>query len=75
VPATDTPAAEGRSTSTARATDPVLTEPDAAPQAAATSKRQRELGLIGREPAVRATLHDGKEAMLKAMNAAAKDKH
>ena len=43
--------------------------------AAATSKRQRELGLIGREPAVRATLHDGKEAMLKAMNAAAKDKH
>ena len=43
--------------------------------AAATSKRQRELGLIGREPPVRATLHGGKEAMLKAMNAAAKDKH
>ena len=43
--------------------------------AAATSKRQRELGLIGKEPAVRATLTEGKAAMLKAMNAAAKDKH
>jgi 3-hydroxyisobutyrate dehydrogenase-like beta-hydroxyacid dehydrogenase len=43
--------------------------------AAATSTRQRELGLIGKEPAVRATLTEGKGAMLKAMNAAAKDKH
>jgi hypothetical protein len=43
--------------------------------AAATSKRQRELGLIGKEPAVRATLTEGKAAMLKAMNAAAKAKH
>ncbi len=43
--------------------------------AAATSKRQREMGLIGKEPAVRSTLHDGRAAMLKAISAAAKDKH
>src|SRR6185437_11687307 len=43
--------------------------------AATTSTRQREMGLIGREPAVRGTLKDGRAAMLKAISDAAKDKH
>lgn len=43
--------------------------------ASATSTRQREMGLIGKEPAVRGTLHDGRAAMLKAISDAAKDKH
>jgi hypothetical protein len=43
--------------------------------ATATSTRQREMGLIGKEPAVRATLADGGEPMLDAISAAAKNKH
>jgi 3-hydroxyisobutyrate dehydrogenase-like beta-hydroxyacid dehydrogenase len=43
--------------------------------AAATSSRQREMGLIGREPAVRKTLQDGRFAMLDAISAAKKDRH
>jgi 3-hydroxyisobutyrate dehydrogenase-like beta-hydroxyacid dehydrogenase len=41
----------------------------------ATVKRQREMGAIGKQDAVRATLHDGRTAMLKAIGAAAKDRH
>jgi 3-hydroxyisobutyrate dehydrogenase-like beta-hydroxyacid dehydrogenase len=43
--------------------------------AAATSSRQREMGLIGREPAVRKTLQDGRFAMLDAISAAKKGRH
>ena len=43
--------------------------------ASATSARQRELGEIGKEPAVRATLKDGRAAMLDAIDAATKDRH
>jgi 3-hydroxyisobutyrate dehydrogenase-like beta-hydroxyacid dehydrogenase len=43
--------------------------------ATATSARQREMGLIGKEPAVRATLADGGEPMLDAISAAAKNRH
>lgn len=43
--------------------------------ACATSTRQRELGSIGKEPAVRASLKEGRAAMLKALNAAVKDRH
>jgi DNA-binding ferritin-like protein len=43
--------------------------------ATATSSRQREMGEIGKEPAVRGALQDGRAAMLTAINAAAKDRH
>jgi 3-hydroxyisobutyrate dehydrogenase-like beta-hydroxyacid dehydrogenase len=43
--------------------------------ASATSTRQREMGQIGKEPVVRATLKDGRAAMLDAISAAAKDRH
>ena len=38
--------------------------------ASATSTRQREMGLIGKEPAVRKTLKEGRAAMLDAISAA-----
>jgi 3-hydroxyisobutyrate dehydrogenase-like beta-hydroxyacid dehydrogenase len=41
----------------------------------ATVQRQREMGAIGQQDAVRATLHDGRTAMLKAISSAAKDRH
>src|SRR5205085_1576528 len=40
-----------------------------------TVVRQRELGLIGKQPAVRASLKEGRSAILNALNAATKDKH
>ena len=43
--------------------------------ATATSARQREMGEIGKQPAVRKTLKDGRAAMLDAISAAAKDRH
>jgi 3-hydroxyisobutyrate dehydrogenase-like beta-hydroxyacid dehydrogenase len=43
--------------------------------AAATSARQREMGLIGKQPDVRKTLKEGRVAMLDAVSAAAKDRH
>jgi 3-hydroxyisobutyrate dehydrogenase-like beta-hydroxyacid dehydrogenase len=43
--------------------------------ATATSARQRQMGQIGKEPAVRATLKEGRAAMLEAISAAAKDRH
>jgi len=43
--------------------------------ATATSTRQREMGQIGKEPAVRKTLKEGRSAMLDAISAAAKDRH
>jgi len=43
--------------------------------ATATATRQREMGQIGKEPAVRATLKQGRAAMLDAISAAAKDRH
>jgi 3-hydroxyisobutyrate dehydrogenase-like beta-hydroxyacid dehydrogenase len=43
--------------------------------ATATSSRQREMGQIGKEPAVRKTLKEGRAAMLDAISAAAKDRH
>jgi 3-hydroxyisobutyrate dehydrogenase-like beta-hydroxyacid dehydrogenase len=43
--------------------------------AMATSTRQREMGLIGKEPAVRKTLKENRAAMLDAISAAAKDRH
>jgi 3-hydroxyisobutyrate dehydrogenase-like beta-hydroxyacid dehydrogenase len=43
--------------------------------ATATSTRQREMGQIGKEPAVRKTLKEGRAAMLDAISAAAKDRH
>src|SRR5471032_2255405 len=41
----------------------------------ATVKRQREMGAIGKDDAVRATLKDGRSAMLNAISTAAKDRH
>jgi len=43
--------------------------------ATATSTRQREMGQVGKEPAVRAALKAGRGAMLKAISAAAKERH
>jgi 3-hydroxyisobutyrate dehydrogenase-like beta-hydroxyacid dehydrogenase len=43
--------------------------------ASATSARQREMGQIGKEPAVRKTLKEGRAAMLDAISSAAKDRH
>jgi 3-hydroxyisobutyrate dehydrogenase-like beta-hydroxyacid dehydrogenase len=43
--------------------------------ASATSSRQREMGLIGKEPAVRKSLTEGRTAMLDAINSAAKSRH
>ena len=43
--------------------------------ASATSTRQREMGLMGKEPAVRKTLKEGRAAMLDAISAAAKNRH
>ena len=43
--------------------------------ATATSARQREMGQIGKEPAVRATLKQGRAAMLDAVSKASKDRH
>ncbi len=41
----------------------------------ATVKRQREMGALGKQDAVRATLKDGRAAMLNAISTAAKDRH
>jgi hypothetical protein len=41
----------------------------------ATVQRQREMGALGKQDAVRATLHDGRSAMLKAISTAAKSRH
>jgi D-arabinose 5-phosphate isomerase GutQ len=41
----------------------------------ATVKRQREMGAIGKNDAVRATLEDGRAAMLAAISTVAKDRH
>ena len=41
----------------------------------ATVERQREMGAIGKNEKVRATLKDGRAAMLNAISAAAKDRH
>jgi 3-hydroxyisobutyrate dehydrogenase-like beta-hydroxyacid dehydrogenase len=41
----------------------------------ATVQRQREMGALGKQDAVRATLHDGRTAMLNAISTAAKDRH
>jgi 3-hydroxyisobutyrate dehydrogenase-like beta-hydroxyacid dehydrogenase len=43
--------------------------------ASATSTRQREMGQIGKAPAVRKTLKEGRAAMLDAISSAAKDRH
>jgi 3-hydroxyisobutyrate dehydrogenase-like beta-hydroxyacid dehydrogenase len=43
--------------------------------ASATSARQREMGWVGKEPRVRATLKEGQVAMLDAISAAARDRH
>ncbi len=43
--------------------------------ATATSVRQREMGEIGKEPEVRKTLKEGRDAMLDAISVAAKDRH
>ena len=43
--------------------------------ASATSTRQREMGQIGKAPAVRKTLKEGRTAMLDAINAATKNRH
>ena len=43
--------------------------------ATATSARQREMGEIGKQAAVRKTLKEGRAAMLDAISAAAKDRH
>lgn len=43
--------------------------------ATATSTRQREMGEIGKQPAVRATLKEGRTAILDAISTAAKDRH
>lgn len=40
-----------------------------------TVKRQREMGVLGKNEKVRATLHDGRTAMLRAISAAAKTSH
>jgi uncharacterized protein DUF1932 len=47
--------------------DPLMVE--------ATVKRQREMGVIGKQETVRATLKDGRTAMLKAISTVAKDQH
>jgi hypothetical protein len=41
----------------------------------ATVRRQREMGAIGKDEKVRATLKEGRANMLKAISAAAKDRH
>jgi 3-hydroxyisobutyrate dehydrogenase-like beta-hydroxyacid dehydrogenase len=41
----------------------------------ATIKRQREMGSLGKQETVRATMKDGRNAMLDAISAAAKDQH
>ncbi len=41
----------------------------------ATVARQREMGAIGKQETVRATLNDGRAAILDAISAAAKDRH
>jgi 3-hydroxyisobutyrate dehydrogenase-like beta-hydroxyacid dehydrogenase len=43
--------------------------------ATATSSRQREMGRLGRLPAIRTTLKEGRGAMLDAISAAATDHH
>lgn len=47
--------------------DPLMVE--------ATVARQREMGTLGKHEKVRATLNDGRAAMLNAISAAAKDRH
>ncbi len=42
---------------------------------AATIKRQREMGEIGAQPAVRGTLAKGRADILNAISAAARDRH
>jgi len=41
----------------------------------ATVKRQREMGAVGQDKNVRASLNQGRAAMLDAISAAKKDKH
>jgi hypothetical protein len=41
----------------------------------ATVARQREMGAIGKQDQVRGSLTQGRAAMLKAIGAAAKDRH
>jgi 3-hydroxyisobutyrate dehydrogenase-like beta-hydroxyacid dehydrogenase len=43
--------------------------------ASATSTRQREMGEIGKQPEVRASLKEGRAAILDAISAACKDRH
>jgi 3-hydroxyisobutyrate dehydrogenase-like beta-hydroxyacid dehydrogenase len=43
--------------------------------ATATATRQREMGRIGNDPAVRKSLNEGRAAMLDAINTAAKDRN
>jgi 3-hydroxyisobutyrate dehydrogenase-like beta-hydroxyacid dehydrogenase len=43
--------------------------------ATATSTRQREMGQLGKEPAIRKTLKEGRTAMLEAISTAAKNRH
>src|SRR3954467_3758101 len=53
-----------------------LREPGIDPlMASATSIRQRQMGQIGKQPAVRKTLKEGRAAMLDAISSAAKDRH
>ena len=40
-----------------------------------TVKRQREMGMIGKQKSVRETLKSGRAGMLRAISAAAKDRH
>ena len=47
--------------------DPLMTN--------ATVKRQRDMGEIGKQPAVKSTVNLGRGAMLNAISAAAKDRH
>jgi hypothetical protein len=42
---------------------------------AATVRRQREMGQIGKQQAVRASLPQGQTAILSAISAAARDRH
>jgi hypothetical protein len=43
--------------------------------ASATIERQRDMGRIGKQPAVRAAMDQGRSAILKSISAAAKDRH
>ena len=43
--------------------------------ATATSTRQRQIGEVGKAPAIRAALKDSRAALLKALDSATKDRH